>query len=41
MAGTQGENDFPNAFPIRREGCEIADKISAGCDWQGGRGNVS
>ncbi|KAF4434164.1 hypothetical protein F53441_13717 [Fusarium austroafricanum] len=35
VAGTKGENQEPNAFPIRRDTCTIADTLGRACNWQG------
>ncbi|KAF5618395.1 g u mismatch-specific dna glycosylase [Fusarium sp. NRRL 52700] len=40
IAGTKGENPYPNAFPIRRDTCTLADTLGRGCHWKGAVGTV-
>ncbi|KAF5002994.1 hypothetical protein FDECE_10468 [Fusarium decemcellulare] len=34
-----GENQSPDAFPIKREGCTLADTLGRGCSWKGETGS--
>ncbi|EMD63960.1 hypothetical protein COCSADRAFT_37678 [Bipolaris sorokiniana ND90Pr] len=40
LAGTRGENPYPNAFPRGRNTCTLADTLGRGCNWKGATGIV-
>ncbi|KAI6754887.1 hypothetical protein HG530_012639 [Fusarium avenaceum] len=40
LGSTTNVNPYPDAFPIQRPGCTLADTLGRGCNWRGATGIV-